>query len=61
MNQAHGGRKPDLFDIFIKQKGSKIIAKSNHNEERARFWYIKKLCLEDCFIHPFVKTILLMI
>ena len=91
MNQAHGGKKPDLFDIFIKQKGSKIIAKSSHNEEGARFWQkknenwliflkdpknkkirkdklvwaniwqIKKLCLEDCLINPFVKTILFMI
>ena len=91
MNQAHGGKKPDLFDVFIKEKGSKIIAKSKHNEEGARFWQkknenwliflndpknkkikkdkfvwaniwqIKKLCLEDCLINPFVKTILFMI
>ena len=91
MNQAHGGKKPDLFDIFIKGKGSKIISKSRHNEEGARFWQkrnenwliflknskdkrikndkfvwaniwqIKKLCLEDCLINPFVKTILFMI
>jgi hypothetical protein len=91
MNLAHGGKKTDLFDIIINQKGSEIIAKSAHNEEGARFWQkrnenwlvflkdpknnktkkdkfvwanlwqIKKLCMEDCLINPYVKTILFMI
>ena len=91
MNQAHGGKKTDFFDIVIKQQGSKIIAKSAHNEEGARFWrkrnenwlvflndpkdkrikdekfvwaniwQIKKLCLEECLINPYVKTVLFMI
>jgi dTDP-4-dehydro-6-deoxy-alpha-D-glucopyranose 2,3-dehydratase len=91
MNLAHGGKQTDLYDIIIKQHGSKIIAKSTHNEEGARFWrkknenwlvlledpenrkikkkkflwaniwQIKKLCMEDCLINPFVKTVLFMI
>ena len=91
MNQAHGGKKTDLFDIVIKQEGSSVIAKSAHNEEGARFWrkrnenwlvflkepenkkikdekfvwaniwQIKNLCLEECLINPYVKTILFMI
>ncbi len=91
MNQAHGGKKTDLFDIVIKKVGSSIIAKSAHNEEGARFWrkrnenwlvflkdpenkkinnekfvwaniwQIKNLCLEECLINPYVKTILFMI
>ena len=91
MNQAHGGKKTDLFDIIVNQIGSKVIAKSAHNEEGARFWrkrnenwliflknaqnkktkkekfvwaniwQIKKLCLEECMINPYVKTILFMI
>ena len=38
MNRAHGGKRTDLYEIIIKKKGAKIIAKSAHNEEGARFW-----------------------
>ena len=38
MNQAHGGEKPKLFDIVIKQKKSKLVYYTIHNEEGARFW-----------------------
>jgi hypothetical protein len=41
MNRAHGGKKTDLYDEVIKQKGAEIIAKSIHNEEGARFWQKK--------------------
>ena len=91
MNRAHGGKITELYEIIIKNKGGKIIAKSAHNEEGARFWrkrnenwlvylknpnnkltkkenfvwaniwQIKKLCLEECLINPYVKTILFMI
>ncbi len=91
MNRAHGGKRTELYDIVIKNKGSKIVAISAHNEEGARFWrkrnenwivkikdpqnkatkknhfvwaniwQIKRLCLEDCVINPYVKTILFMI
>ena len=91
MNRAHGGKRTDLYEIIIKNKGASIIAKSAHNEEGARFWrkrnenwlvylkdpnnkrtkkenfvwaniwQIKKLCLEECLINPYVKTILFMI
>jgi oxidase EvaA len=92
MNLAHGGKKrTELYDTIIKNKGAKIIAKSAHNEEGARFWrkrnenwlvflknpndkitkrkhfvwaniwQIKKLCMEDCLINTYVKTILFMI
>jgi len=91
MNRAHGGKRTDLYEIIINKKGSKIIAKSAHNEEGARFWrkrnenwlvmlkdphnkltkkenfvwaniwQIKRLCLEECLINPYVKTILFMI
>ena len=91
MNRAHGGKRTELYNLIIKKQGSRIIAKSAHNEEGARFWrkrnenwivflkdnknkslnkkhfvwaniwQIKKLCLEDCVINPFVKCILFMI
>ena len=91
MNRAHGGKRTDLYEIIIIKKGAKIIAKSAHNEEGARFWrkrnenwlvqlkdphnkltkkenfvwaniwQIKRLCLEECMINPYVKTILFMI
>ena len=91
MNRAHGGKRTDLYEIIIKKKGAKIIAKSAQNEEGARFWrkrnenwlvqlkdphnkltkkenfvwanigQIKRLCLEECMINPYVKTILFMI
>ena len=91
MNRAHGGKRTDLYEIIIKKKGAKIIAKSAQNEEGARFWrkrnenwlvqlkdphnkltkkenfvwaniwQIKRLCLEECIINPYVKTILFMI
>ena len=38
MNRAHGGKRTDLYEIIIKKKGAKIIAKSAQNEEGARFW-----------------------
>lgn len=38
INQAHGGEKPKLFDIVIKQKKSKLVYYTIHNEEGARFW-----------------------
>jgi len=41
MNRVHGGKKTDLYDEVIKQKGTEIIAKSIHNEEGARFWQKK--------------------
>ena len=31
-------KRTELYDLVIKQKGSRIIAKSAHNEEGARFW-----------------------
>ena len=91
MNRAHGGKRTELYNVVIKNRGSKLIAKSAHNEEGARFWQkrnenwlvmlndpqnkltkkenfvwaniwqIKKLCLEECLINPYVKTILFMI
>ncbi len=38
MNRAHGGRRPNFFDIVIKNKGSDLIYYTIHNEEGARFW-----------------------
>ena len=91
INRAHGGKRTELYEAIIKKKGTRLIAKTTHNEEGARFWrkknqnllvflknpddkitksenfvwaniwQIKKLCLEDCVINPFVKTILFMI
>ena len=46
MNQAHGGKKTDLFDMFVKHKDCSIIAKCAHNEEGARFWQkVNENCL----------------
>lgn len=38
INLVHGGKKTDLTDVVLESKGSKIISKSYHNEEGARFW-----------------------
>ncbi len=38
MNQAHGGNKPNFYDIVIQLKKSKLIYFTIHNEEGARFW-----------------------
>ena len=38
MNRAHGGKRPNLFDIVIQNKGSELIYYTIHNEEGARFW-----------------------
>ena len=38
MNRAHGGRRPNFFDIVIQNKGSQLIYYTIHNEEGARFW-----------------------
>lgn len=38
MNRAHGGKRPNFFDIVIKNKESELIYYTIHNEEGARFW-----------------------
>ena len=38
INRAHGGKKTPLSDIVLKHKGAKLISKTSHNEEGARFW-----------------------
>jgi len=38
INLAHGGKKTLLSDLVIKKKGTKLIAKTIHYEEGARFW-----------------------
>ena len=38
MNQAHGGKKPNFYDIVIQQKSAELIYYTIHNEEGARFW-----------------------
>lgn len=38
MNRAHGGKRPNFYDIVIQNKGSELIYYTIHNEEGARFW-----------------------
>ena len=38
MNRAHGGKRPNFYDIVVKNKGSELIYYTIHNEEGARFW-----------------------
>ena len=38
MNRAHGGKRPNYYDIVMKLKGAKLIYYTVHNEEGARFW-----------------------
>lgn len=38
MNRAHGGKRPNFYDIVIEQKGAELIYYTIHNEEGARFW-----------------------
>ena len=38
MNRAHGGKRPNFYDIVMKLKGAKLIYYTVHNEEGARFW-----------------------
>ena len=38
MNKAHGGKRPNFFDIVIENKGSELVYYTIHNEEGARFW-----------------------
>ena len=38
MNRAHGGRRPNFYDIIIQHKGAELIYYTIHNEEGARFW-----------------------
>ena len=38
MNRAHGGKRPNFYDIVIQNKGAELIYYTIHNEEGARFW-----------------------
>ena len=38
MNRAHGGKRPNFYDIVIRHKGAELIYYTIHNEEGARFW-----------------------
>jgi len=38
MNRAHGGKRPNFYDIVIQHKGAELIYYTIHNEEGARFW-----------------------
>jgi len=38
INRAHGGKRPNFYDIVIKLKGAELIYYTVHNEEGARFW-----------------------
>ena len=38
MNRAHGGKRPNFYDIVIKRTGAELIYYTIHNEEGARFW-----------------------
>ena len=38
MNRAHGGKRPEFYDIVIQNKGAELIYYTIHNEEGARFW-----------------------
>ena len=38
MNRAHGGKRPNFYDIVVNLKGAKLIYCAAHNEEGARFW-----------------------
>ena len=38
MNRAHGGKRPNFYDIVIERKGAELIYYTIHNEEGARFW-----------------------
>ena len=38
MNRAHGGKRPNFYDIIMQRKGAELIYYTIHNEEGARFW-----------------------
>jgi oxidase EvaA len=38
MNRAHGGKRPNFYDIVMQNKGAELIYYTIHNEEGARFW-----------------------
>lgn len=57
INRAHGGKLPKFFDIVVKQKGSKLIYVTSHNEEGARFWKKSNLNVIVQLDDPFDKRI----
>ena len=38
MNRAHGGKRPNFYDIIMQNKGAELVYYTIHNEEGARFW-----------------------
>ena len=38
MNRAHGGKRPNFYDIIMQSKGAELVYYTIHNEEGARFW-----------------------
>ncbi len=38
MNRAHGGKRPNFYNIIMQRKGAELIYYTIHNEEGARFW-----------------------
>jgi oxidase EvaA len=52
-------KKNENWLVWLKNPYNKEISKENF--VWANIWQIKKLCLENCLINPFVKTILFMI
>jgi dTDP-4-dehydro-6-deoxy-alpha-D-glucopyranose 2,3-dehydratase len=38
MNRAHGGKRPNFYDIIMQGKGAELVYYTIHNEEGARFW-----------------------
>ena len=38
MNRAHGGKKPLFYNEVFKNKNTKLIFSTTHNEEGGRFW-----------------------
>ena len=55
MNRAHGGKRPNFYDIVIKLNNAKVIYSTSHNEEGARFWKKSNLNLIVQLKDPFDK------
>ena len=57
INLAHGGKKTPLSDLVIKKRGTKLISKTIHYEEGARFWKKSNLNVIVQLINPYDKRI----
>ena len=57
MNKAHGGKRPNFYDIVIENKGAELVYYTIHNEEGARFWKKSNWNVIVKLINPYDKRI----